>query len=130
MDLKRRDGHERGRTGGDQDSEVEDQDELRAAPDPWLFCADCDARVARPAAAIEVGGKHVHEFVNPAAEAFTVRCFAEAPGCMPAGDRSTVWSWFPGHAWQIELCRGCLRHLGWSFHGKTVFYGLIREALR
>lgn len=129
MDLKRNDGHERGHREGEAEPGVDAEDRL----DPWLFCAECEARIVRPSAAIEVGGKHVHEFVNPAAEAFTVRCFAEAPGCMPAGDRSTVWSWFPGHAWQIELCRSCLHHLGWSFHGKPAgpaFYGLIREALR
>jgi hypothetical protein len=48
---------------------------------------------------------------------------------MPVGERSSVWTWFPGYAWQIELCRRCAAHLGWSFHPDAgdggPFYGLV-----
>ena len=78
---------------------------------------------------------HVHEFMNPSGIRFAVACFSSAPGCMPVGERSTVWTWFPGFAWQIELCRRCAAHLGWSFHpaggepGALPFYGLVRDRL-
>lgn len=95
----------------------------------WLRCASCDARVAREASSIAVNGKHEHEFMNPSGIRFVVGCYRAAPGCVPTGERSTVWTWFPGFAWQIELCRSCFSHLGWSFHGRTSFYGLIVDRL-
>jgi hypothetical protein len=96
----------------------------------WILCLDCGARITRPGAAIEVNGRHMHEFMNPEGIRFVVRCFSIAPGVRGVGERSTVWTWFPGHAWQIELCRGCAGHLGWSFHGATTFYGLVRDRLK
>lgn len=78
-----------------------------------------------------VNGAHEHAFMNPAGLRFVVRCFAAAPGCAPEGERSTVWTWFPGHAWQIALCRACGGHLGWSFHaaGGAAFWGLVADRL-
>jgi hypothetical protein len=67
--------------------------------------------------------------MNPSGFRFTVACFGVAPGCISEGPRSDVWTWFPGYAWQVELCLGCTRHVGWSFHGATRFYGLVRDSL-
>jgi hypothetical protein len=69
--------------------------------------------------------------MNPSGLRFTVACFASAPGCMPDGERSTVWTWFPGRAWQIALCKACGTHVGWSFHGSDVspFHGLVRSRI-
>ena len=74
------------------------------------------ARLTPPRARIEVNGAHEHEFMNPSGLRFDVACFAVAPGCVPDGERSTVWTWFPGRAWQVALCKGCGAHVGWSFH--------------
>jgi len=100
--------------------------------DPWVRCAGCDGPVARRSAAIAIDGAHEHERMNPASIRFVVRCFGAAPGCRPEGPRSAVWSWFPPRAWQIELCRACGAHLGWSFHedGERPFWGLVRDHLR
>jgi hypothetical protein len=73
--------------------------------------------------------------MNPASIRFVVRCFGAAPGCRPEGERSTVWSWFPPRAWQVELCAACGAHLGWSFHARSderarPFWGLIKDRLR
>jgi hypothetical protein len=76
-----------------------------------------------------MNGAHEHTFMNPAGVRYTVGCYASAPGCIAEGERSAVWTWFPGYAWQIELCRSCGTHLGWSFHGASVFYGLIVDRL-
>lgn len=95
----------------------------------WLRCASCGARVAQEAARISVNGKHTHEFMNPSGLRYVVGCYATAPGCMPEGERSSVWTWFPGYEWQIEMCRSCLVHLGWSFHRSTSFFALIQGRL-
>lgn len=94
-----------------------------------IRCAACGARVTHERERLEMNGAHEHEFMNPAAIRFVVQCFAKAPGCAGEGERSGVWSWFPGFAWQIEICRGCGTHLGWSFHGARTFYGLISDRL-
>ena len=68
--------------------------------------------------------------MNPSGLHFRVACFAVAPGCLPEGEPSTVWSWFPGRAWQIALCRGCSVHVGSSFHGTdATFHGLVTDSI-
>jgi len=94
-----------------------------------IRCAACGAPVTKERSRISINGAHEHEFMNPSAMRFTVQCFADAPGCTPEGERSSVWTWFPGFAWQIEACLTCRAHLGWSFHGARSFYGLIRDRL-
>lgn len=98
--------------------------------EPWLRCARCEARVCRESARISINGAHTHEFMNPAGLRFSVGCFSSAEGCIGDGDRSTVWTWFPGYAWEIECCRTCSSHLGWSFHSSASFYGLILDRLK
>jgi hypothetical protein len=107
--------------------------ELEQDAEKWLRCVRCDARVVRDAARISVNGAHEHGFMNPSGLRFVVGCWSSAPGCVPSGARETVWTWFPGYAWQIESCRSCAAHLGWSFHGASPetasFYGLIKDRL-
>jgi hypothetical protein len=110
--------------------EPERRGELDAAEDRWLRCTACGQAVVREKARIDVGGKHVHTFVNPAGHEYTIRCFGEAPGSAGAGEESTFWSWFPGFAWRMALCAGCGAHLGWSFRrDASVFWGLVAERL-
>jgi hypothetical protein len=79
---------------------------------------------------IAVGGAHAHHFVNPHGIEFHVGCFADAGGCTAVGEASTYWSWFPGFAWQVELCAGCGEQLGWLFRSAdAVFHGLILDRL-
>jgi hypothetical protein len=94
----------------------------------------CGGRLAPERARIEVGGRHQHEFMNPSGLRFVIVCYATAPGCVPEGERSTVWTWFPGRAWQIALCKTCGAHVGWSFHAPASadgggFHGLIRDRI-
>lgn len=98
----------------------------------WVRCAACGEPLAPEKARIAVNGAHEHEFMNPASLRFVIGCFAAAPGCVPEGERSGVWTWFPGHAWQIALCKGCRSHVGWSFHaeGGAAFWGLVKDRLR
>jgi len=95
-----------------------------------ISCAECGHGITRDDARIAIGGAHVHTFKNPSAIDYTIGCFGDAPGCRGVGERSTVWTWFPGHAWQVAVCARCGAHLGWSFHGGSTFWGLILDRLR
>lgn len=95
-----------------------------------LACARCRQPITSHAAGIEVGGSHEHTCVNPHGIRFGIGCFARARGCVPVGESSTYWSWFPGHAWQVEQCGECGEHLGWIFRAiGSHFYGLILDRL-
>jgi hypothetical protein len=99
---------------------------LGTREDVWVRCAACAHALTRERSRIEVDGKHVHTFVNPAGVEYTIRCFGEAPGCAGAGDESTVWTWFPGFAWRMAMCARCRAHVGWSFRREaSAFWGLI-----
>jgi hypothetical protein len=116
--------------GGDPASA--DASEVATEDERWVRCAACGASLAPEKARIAIDGAHEHTFMNPAGIRFVVMCFASAPGCAPEGERSTVWTWFPGHAWQIEHCRSCGAHVGWSFHavaGGRAFWGLVADRL-
>lgn len=106
-----------------------DAPETTREEERWLRCAACGARVTRERAGLVVNGAQEHSFLNPSGLRFVVSCWSSAPGCVAEGERSTVWTWFPGFAWQVELCRSCATHLGWSFHATTSFYGLIKDRL-
>ena len=112
-----------------ESSTSSDEEVLR---EKWIRCAACGERLAPEKARIAIAGAHEHEFMNPAGIRFRVACFGAAPGTTPEGDRSTVWTWFPGHAWQIALCRGCSAHVGWSFHAESgaAFWGLVTDRCR
>lgn len=94
-----------------------------------LVCRACGHKVAKTGArmADEDGGRRV--FCNPHGLVFEVILVKTAPGCVCAGPAVSEFSWFPGYAWRIALCRGCAAHLGWRFEGESVFFGLIESAL-
>jgi hypothetical protein len=102
----------------------------RGHGDPILRCASCGHAITSKASAFEVEGAHEHVRTNPAGFTFRIGCFREAPGCSGEGAASEHFSWFPGYAWQIALCRGCGGHLGWVFRlDSSGFYGLIKARL-
>lgn len=94
-----------------------------------LCCSNCGAVITRESARVEIAGDHAHTFVNPAGLVFEIGCFRSAPGCEGVGARENFFSWFPGYAWRIELCRGCGSHLGWSYGDRPDFYGLVLTRL-
>ncbi|MCA9649584.1 MAG: hypothetical protein H6712_25815 [Myxococcales bacterium] len=95
-----------------------------------LRCRECAAVISSERARIEVAGAHAHTFVNPAGFVFEIGCFRSAPGCVGAGPSEAFFSWFPGYAWRVQLCRGCGAQLGWSYGARPDFFGLVLDRLR
>lgn len=90
------------------------------------LCARCGAELAAAEERTEVDGGARHRVANRAGVAFTVACYAHAPGCAAGGPADHEDTWFPGHTWQRAYCRGCGAHAGWLFRGRArVFFALI-----
>ncbi|HEX8795136.1 MAG TPA: cereblon family protein [Polyangiaceae bacterium] len=116
--------------GKETQPEREGRSESETREEPSIRCVACGHALTRTRARIDVEGKHVHTFVNPAGFEYTIRCFGEAPGCAAAGEESTFWSWFRGFAWRMALCGGCSAHVGWSFRNEaSVFWGLVADRI-
>lgn len=97
---------------------------------PWLFCVICKNKITRTKEKIEVNSKHTHTFLNPHGVYYNIRCFKKATGCLPYGQSTEEYTWFPSFAWQIVVCSKCKIHNGWKYDsGKSTFYGLIENRL-
>ncbi len=94
-----------------------------------MHCARCAQVITHEHARIEVSGEHRHTFVNPHGLVFEIGCFDRAPGCAGVGPAEAFFSWFPGYAWRVVICRGCQAHLGWSYGERPDFVGLILDRL-
>ncbi|GAK51736.1 hypothetical protein U14_02981 [Candidatus Moduliflexus flocculans] len=95
-----------------------------------LLCSTCRAPIASLHDRISVNERHEHVFANPHGYIYQIGCFAAAPGCALIGEETAFFSWFPGYAWQIALCRQCAAMLGWGFRSQdSRFFGLILENL-
>lgn len=93
-----------------------------------LYCTACGQEVTAGRWRISVQDDHEHTFFNPAGVIFRIGCFKEAPGAVPVGPSSGQFPWFRGTRWQVALCAGCRRHMGWLFTGNgapPAFFGLI-----
>ena len=93
-----------------------------------LFCKACGHWITSGDWKISIKDGHEHTVFNPAGVLFNIGCFRDAPGCIETGQPSANFTWFPNYKWQVSLCEGCGKHLGWFFTGigsVPVFYGLI-----
>ncbi len=100
--------------------------------DDALYCAACGELATRLRWRLVIDGAHEHLFVNPAGLGFEVLCFREAPGVFAIGEATDEATWFGGYDWQVALCAGCRRHIGWRYAGvgsPAVFFGLIKPRL-
>jgi hypothetical protein len=99
--------------------------------DSIIVCHICRQALTTAAARTAINGSHEHTFDNPHGIRFRIGCFAWVNNCSIVTPTSMYWSWFPGHAWQVEVCAGCGEHLGWLFKSvdKAFFHGLILDRL-
>ncbi len=97
----------------------------------FLLCTNCHYPITRKIDRIEVNEKQQHVFANPHGYIFQIGCFAQASGCVIAGEETSYFSWFPGYTWRVALCGQCLTLLGWAFRSNdSQFFGLILDKLR
>jgi hypothetical protein len=95
-----------------------------------LACVGCLHPVTSTRSRIEVAGSHEHRFLNPHGLMFHIGCFADPVACVPCGESSTLWSWFPSYRWTVAQCSACSEHLGWLFRSASHrFHGLILDQL-
>lgn len=118
-----------GRAGGGEGAAPASEVIVTAGEADRLVCAACANDVTRASERVPFGGAIEHTFVNPGGYVYVIGTFGMA-AVREEGEPSTEWSWFPGHAWCIAGCTRCRAHLGWTFRGERVFYGLILDRLR
>jgi hypothetical protein len=74
-------------------------------------------------------------FANPHGLVFEIFAFRAARGLVGVGGVTADFSWFPGYAWRVVCCSGCLTHLGWHYTTVTSamappeFFGLLANEL-
>lgn len=96
----------------------------------FLICKNCSHIITSLDYKIEIDGRHIHTFKNPAGVVYTIGCFSKAVGCFNFGDLTEQYTWFPGFAWCYANCFNCFMHLGWFYQSnQNRFYGLILNHL-
>jgi len=106
----------------DEDKTTEQEQKL----DKNVRCKQCQHEITKPSLAVQ---PHEHTFRNPGGYSFHVLCYSTAPGAGDIGEQTDEASWFAGYAWSFAVCLQCKQHLGWWYHGKDRFVGLIATRL-
>jgi hypothetical protein len=100
-----------------------------------FYCRKCEIHIANHSDIIQVGDIPVlsaqinpHGYVHEVITVHTIQNFSLFGPPEPAD------SWFPGYFWRYLICKGCIAHLGWSYHNtnqiEMVFAGLRIESIR
>jgi hypothetical protein len=114
----------------DPEGSPSDTRELAPEHARHVLCVACRGLVTDSASRLEKNGSHAHTFVNPSGIVYRVGCFARSPGTNGVGKEREEFTWFPGFAWLIVVCRGCGAHLGWRFRARdSHFFALILERI-
>ncbi len=124
----------RPKTGPQRQSDAESEPDNAPAPEDassWIVCRQCRQRLTRSSHGRSIDVSHKHTFANPSGIVFEIACYYPVSGITLVGARSTEFSWFAGHSWQIGICSGCRTHLGWLFSGRDaqLFYALITDRI-
>ena len=111
-------------------TELEPEVKVKAElqPDDWL-CIVCNKKITSDKHRFEYDDKSEFQFINPGGYYFDIITFSLAEGCRDVGEPTTEFTWFPGHSWSFAVCSRCSNHLGWKYHGRSSFYGLIKSRL-
>jgi hypothetical protein len=98
----------------------------------WV-CLACEVPLASPEDALAVGGASRHERTNPWGVSFEFVTVRACQNVAAVGDAVRLYSFFPGHAWQVLCCAACGMHLGWRYSGGAAaapFFALLLNRIR
>jgi len=114
----------------ENDPAVDADENILKKKNSGILCLNCRHHITHDQQRISIGGSHIHSFANPHGVLFNIGCFTEADGCMPIGEKTGIFTWFPGYSWQIVHCTKCGEHLGWVYENNdAAFFGLIINKL-
>ncbi|KAM3958326.1 protein cereblon isoform 1-T1 [Aphomia sociella] len=99
-----------------------------------LCCSSCMGEIARREHIFAMSSEGVHSnYTNLGGFMHDIVTVSRAAHTLLSGSASAEYSWFPGYAWTIACCAGCMAHVGWRFDAlkrnlrPQRFYGLCRN---
>ncbi|KAL6433699.1 hypothetical protein ACFW04_005755 [Cataglyphis niger] len=106
--------------------------------DKIYVCVNCESFIGRQSHMFPMNKEGPQgTYVNPGGIIHETITFYHVQGIMLSDAApSTEYSWFPGYAWTIAICKGCHHHVGWKFtavHNNLrpkTFWGLTRRSLK
>ncbi|XP_012267633.2 protein cereblon [Athalia rosae] len=106
--------------------------------DRLLTCSSCDDFIGKQSDVFPMNKEGPQSaYCNPAGIIHETVTLYKAQGLILNDEvPQTEYSWFPGYAWTIALCKGCHGHMGWKFTAvhsdlrPQAFWGLTRKSLR
>ncbi|KAG5307589.1 CRBN protein, partial [Pseudoatta argentina] len=106
--------------------------------DKIYVCVNCESFIGRQSHMFPMNKEGPQgSYVNPGGVIHETITFYHVQGVLlNNSDPSTEYSWFPGYAWTIAICKGCRHHVGWKFTAvqsnlrPKEFWGLTRRSLK
>ncbi|XP_011062316.1 PREDICTED: protein cereblon isoform X1 [Acromyrmex echinatior] len=106
--------------------------------DKIYVCVNCESFIGRQSHMFPMNKEGPQgTYVNPGGVIHETITFYHVQGVvLNNSDPSTEYSWFPGYAWTIAICKGCRHHVGWKFTAvqsnlrPKEFWGLTRRSLK
>nr|XP_047127111.1 protein cereblon isoform X1 [Hydra vulgaris] len=102
-----------------------------------LACASCESIITDKKELFCLSERSpMAAYVNSYGYVHETATFYKASNISLTGRPSTEYSWFPGYAWTIALCKCCHKDLGWKFTAThkgltpSKFWGLTRKSLK
>lgn len=105
----------------------------------FFECQRCSSQIASYSDIFAMAKGNLNaNYCNPAGyihETLTVHKTIHEEALRIVDRPSSEFSWFPGYAWQIAVCKECSGHIGWKFTALTKhlkpksFFGLSCKSL-
>ncbi|XP_020297490.1 protein cereblon isoform X3 [Pseudomyrmex gracilis] len=106
--------------------------------DKIYVCVNCESLIGRQSHMFPMNKEGPQgTYVNPGGVIHETITFYHVQGViLNSSPPSTDFSWFPGYAWTIAICKCCREHVGWKFTATESdlrpkeFWGLTRRSLK
>ncbi|EFN75562.1 protein cereblon [Harpegnathos saltator] len=106
--------------------------------DKIYVCVQCETLIGRQSHMFPMNREGPQgTYVNPEGVIHETITFYHVQGvALSSSSPSTNYSWFPGYAWTVAICKRCSQHVGWKFTATDsnlrpkVFWGVTRRSLK